>query len=179
MEQFDRPTMATLYDRLATIGISRAYAFDRILPEWWVEECDEDPGVFLQGAMFLSRRLNINIGSLLSPDQIEFNPIIARRINRDYPIDAAIATAYRIGEIVDYAACPGFQVPPIFLWFLPAIDTPFDELIASFRDRAISIVNCQGKSVETSINEPLNEVIQWELVGEDDADYLRSMLFGR
>ena len=178
MKQFDRPTMATLYDRLAAIGISRAYAFDRVLPEWWVEECDEDPGVLLQGAMFLSRRLDINIGSLLGPDPIEFNPIIARRINRDYPIDVAIGMAYRIGEIVDYAACPGAQVPPIFLWFLPAIDTPFDELIASFRDRAISIVNCQGRLVEVALNEPLNEVIRWELVGEDDADYLRLMLFG-
>ena len=178
MPQPLQPTMATLYDRLATIGISRAYAFDRVLPEWWVEECDEDPGVLLQGAMFLSRRLDISIKSLLGPDPIEFNPIIARRINRDYPIDVAIAMAYRIAEIADYAACPGFQVPPIFLWFLPAIDTPFDELIASFHDRAISIVNCQGRPVEASINEPLNGVIRWELIGEDDADYLRSMLFG-
>jgi hypothetical protein len=168
--------MATLYDRLTTIGISRAYAFDRVLPEWWVQECDEDPGVFLQGAMFLSRRLNISIKSLLGPGEIEFNPIIARRINRDYLIDVAIAMAYRIAEIVDYAACPGVQVPPMFLWFLPDIDTPFDELIASFHDRTISIVNCHGRPVETSLNEPLNEVIQWELVGEDDADYLRSML---
>jgi hypothetical protein len=171
--------MATLYDRLATIGISRAYAFDRVLPEWWVKECDEDPGVLLQGAMFLSRRLDISIKSLLGTDSIEFNPIIARRINRDYPIDAAIAMAYRIAEIVDYAACPGFQVPPIFLWFLPAIDTPFDELIASFRDRAISIVNCHDRPVEVALNEPLDGVIRWDLLSEDDIDYLRLMFFGR
>jgi hypothetical protein len=170
--------MASLYDRLTTIGISRDYAFNRILPEWWVEECDEDPGVLLSGAMFLSRRLDINIGSLIREDAIEFNPIIARRINRDYPIDVSIAMAYRIAEMVDYAAYPGLQVPPIFFWLLPAIDTPFDELTTSFPNRTITIVNCQGRPVQTSLNEPLNEAIQWDLLSEDDADYLRSMLCG-
>ena len=33
-------------------------------------------------------------------------------------------------------------------------------------------------TVQPTLNEPLDEVIQWELVGEDDADYLRLMLFG-
>jgi hypothetical protein len=170
--------MTNLYDRLTTIGISREYAFDRILPDWWAEGCDEEPGSFIQGAMYLSRRLNISIDSLLDQGEIKFNPVIARRINRDYPIDAPIAMAYRIVEMVDYAAYSGFQVPPIFLWFLPTIETPFHELIASFHDRTIKIVNCHGRPKRTSLNEPLNKVIRWEMIGEDDADYLRSMLFG-
>jgi hypothetical protein len=171
--------MATLYDRLATIGISRDYAFNRVLPEWWVEECDEDPSVFLKGVTALSQRLNVSIESLLGSGPIEFNPVIARRINRDYPIDAAIAMAYRIAEMVNNVAHPGFPVPPIFFWFLPVIDTPFSELIASFHDCAIQIVNCHDSAAQAYVNNPLTAVIQWELVGEDDADYLRAMLFDR
>jgi hypothetical protein len=33
--------------------------------------------------------------------------------------------------------------------------------------------------VEVALNEPLDGVIRWDLLSEDDIDYLRLMFFGR
>ena len=58
-------TMADLYRRLAKLGLSKKYLQTNILPDWWTDEVDQTPGVFTQGALYLSRRLNLDIDSLL------------------------------------------------------------------------------------------------------------------
>jgi len=64
--------MADLYTRLAKLGLSKKYLQDIILPDWWTDEVDATPGVLMEGAMYLSRRLNINIESLLTSETPQF-----------------------------------------------------------------------------------------------------------
>jgi hypothetical protein len=57
--------MADLYDRLAGMGFPKIFVQQKILPDWWTREADQDPDVVLEGAMYLANRLNVNIRSLL------------------------------------------------------------------------------------------------------------------
>lgn len=59
-------TMTDLYQRLADLGLSKRYLRTYILPDWWTDEVDEEPGVGVQAAFYLSRRLNLDIKPLLN-----------------------------------------------------------------------------------------------------------------
>ncbi|MEO1390524.1 MAG: ImmA/IrrE family metallo-endopeptidase [Cyanobacteria bacterium J06634_6] len=65
-------TMAELYKRLSKLGLSKKYLRSTILPDWWTDEVDQTPGVFTQGALYLSRRLNLDIDSLLIEETPRF-----------------------------------------------------------------------------------------------------------
>ena len=58
--------MADLYKRLAGVGFPKKFVQQKILPDWWTDEADQDPDVVLEGAMYVANRLNVNVLSLLN-----------------------------------------------------------------------------------------------------------------
>ncbi len=65
-------TMADLYKRLAKLGLPKKYLQSNILPDWWTDEVEQTPGVFTQAALYLSRRLNLDVDSLLTEETPRF-----------------------------------------------------------------------------------------------------------
>lgn len=103
-------TMADLYKRVVAMGLPKKYLKTHIMPDWWTDEVDQDPNVLLEGALYLSRRLNLDIASLLEEDAPHFkassNPKFKTKKGTDLTqLDISKAIASRIAEIVAYA-CP-------------------------------------------------------------------------
>lgn len=102
--------MSDLYTRLAKIGLPKKYIRDHILPDWWSDEVDQTPGALLEGVLYLSRRLNLEIDSLFNGDTPRFTTTSQPKFKTQTAADltslnATQAIASRIAEIVAYA-CP-------------------------------------------------------------------------
>lgn len=107
--------MAELYERLAVIGFPKKFIQQKILPDWWTDEVDETPGVLTEGALYISRRLNLDMQSLLdcklspefnSPSQLKFK-LKAGTNNHQIAIPHLISA--RIAEMVAYACNKPYQ----------------------------------------------------------------------
>jgi hypothetical protein len=59
--------METLYERLSAIGLPEKFIREQALPDWWDEEFETTPGAVVEAAAYISRRLNLDITSLLEP----------------------------------------------------------------------------------------------------------------
>ncbi len=59
--------METLYERLSAIGLPEKFIREQALPSWWDEEFEDTPGAEVEAAAYISRRLNLDINSLLEP----------------------------------------------------------------------------------------------------------------
>lgn len=59
--------MKTLYERLEGIGLSKKFIRERALPDWWDSEFEHNRGAVVEAAAYISRRLNLDINSLLEP----------------------------------------------------------------------------------------------------------------
>jgi Zn-dependent peptidase ImmA (M78 family) len=59
--------METLYERLEEIGLSKKFVRERALPDWWNSEFEDNRGAVVEAAAYISRRLNLDINSLLEP----------------------------------------------------------------------------------------------------------------
>jgi IrrE N-terminal-like domain len=100
--------MADLYDRLAGIGFSKKFVQQKILPDWWTKEADQDPDVVLEGAMYLANRLNVNVRSLLDTSvAVAFAPTYQPKFKLKNGTDLqrlAIprALSARVAELVAY-----------------------------------------------------------------------------
>lgn len=106
--------MADLYQRLAKIGLSKKYLRAHILPDWWSDEVDQTPGVVAQGAIYLARRLNLDIASLINEAQPRFNSSSSPKFKTNDGTDlaqlaVANAIASRIAEMVAAATCQPYQ----------------------------------------------------------------------
>jgi IrrE N-terminal-like domain len=102
--------MADLYQRLAKIGLPKKYLKDNILPDWWSDEVDQTPGVLMEGAMYLSRRLNIDIASLITSETPHFIPAATAKFKTNdstdlQKISIPCALALSIAETVAHE-CP-------------------------------------------------------------------------
>ena len=107
--------MADLYDRLDAIGFPKNFVQQKILPDWWTDEVDEAPGVLTEGALYISRRLNLDMQSLLdcqlypefkTPYQLKFKlkaGTDTERLTIPYVISA------RIAEMVAYVCNKPYQ----------------------------------------------------------------------
>jgi hypothetical protein len=102
--------MADLYSRLAAAGFPKKFVRERILPDWWTEEVDQDPNVLLEGALILANRLNVNVRSLLENDgEILFAPTCQPKFKLKNGKDlqrlmVPRALAARVAELVAYSA---------------------------------------------------------------------------
>jgi len=63
------PSMATLYKNLKTIGFDKPFV-NKMLPDWWDGECETNPEGVMEGILYLSRRLNLELDSLLDAKSI-------------------------------------------------------------------------------------------------------------
>ncbi len=112
--------LKTLYERLSGVGLSKKYVRQQGLPNWWNEECEQNPGSAIEAAAYISRRLNLDVESLLKPDTTpQFKQTCKPRYkikSESLPdnLKAAHCIAARIAEMVAYAC-----------------DTPFKGLIDS------------------------------------------------
>lgn len=107
--------MADLYDRLATIGFPKKFVQQKILPDWWTDEVDETPGVLTEGALYISRRLNLDMQSLLdnkprlkfkTPYQPKFKLTVETDTER---LIIPHLISARIAEMVAYACKKPYQ----------------------------------------------------------------------
>jgi hypothetical protein len=100
--------MADLYDRLAGLGFPKIFVQQKILPDWWTKEADQDPDVVLEGAMYLANRLNVNVRSLLDAGEaVAFAPTCQPKFKLKNGTDLqrlAIprALSARVAELVAY-----------------------------------------------------------------------------
>lgn len=62
-------TMPVLYEKLQKLGFSQDYVRKQGLPTWWDDECDQDNDVALEGAAHISRRLRLDLLSLLEAER--------------------------------------------------------------------------------------------------------------
>jgi hypothetical protein len=56
--------MASLYDRLGSLGFPRKYLREVVLPDWWDDEVAHNPAGYAEGLLILSRNLGLDLSSL-------------------------------------------------------------------------------------------------------------------
>lgn len=110
--------MAILYERLSKIGLPEKFVREKALPDWWDEEFEATTGAVVQAAAYVSRRLNLDIASLLQP---EADPAFKQSCNvkfktqqgtdsRQLKVTQCIAA--RIAEMVAYTYVPEYKPLP-------------------------------------------------------------------
>ncbi|NCJ07047.1 ImmA/IrrE family metallo-endopeptidase [Synechococcales cyanobacterium C] len=69
-------SMDKLYQKLSAVGLSASYVRRAGLPSWWSDELNDKPAAVLEGAGHISKRLNLDLESLIKDDQdIRFKPL--------------------------------------------------------------------------------------------------------
>ena len=61
--------MANLYNQLAQLGFDKKFVQDFVLPDWWCPEFEQTDGAAIDAAAYASRRLDLDLDSLL--DQLK------------------------------------------------------------------------------------------------------------
>jgi Zn-dependent peptidase ImmA (M78 family) len=66
MTQVQVPTrIADLYQRLASVGLTKAFLLKQALPDWWCDEYEASEGAVVTAAAHIAKRLNLDLKSLL------------------------------------------------------------------------------------------------------------------
>ncbi|EAZ88224.1 ImmA/IrrE family metallo-endopeptidase [Crocosphaera chwakensis] len=101
-------TMSTLYKKLATLGLNKQYIREYGLPSWWGDELNDKPFAVLEGAAYIADNFNIDLKSLLMPEQeAKFNPLPHTQFkqhnskNKEHP-KVASTLASRVAELISY-----------------------------------------------------------------------------
>jgi Zn-dependent peptidase ImmA (M78 family) len=107
--------MSDLYQRLDAIGFPKKYLQNKILPDWWTDDVDATSGVLVEGALYLSRRLNLDMRSLVGNDT---KPMFAATCQPKFKLKVGTnkeqlmiprALSARIAEIIAYACLRPYQ----------------------------------------------------------------------
>ena len=110
--------MATLYERLSGIGFPEKFVREKALPDWWDEEFEATPGAVVEAATYVSRRLNLDIASLL---QLEAAPAFKQSCNAKFKtvlgtdpkqLKVTQCMAARVAEMVAYTCVPEYKPLP-------------------------------------------------------------------
>jgi len=110
-------TMSILYSRLAKAGLPHSFIREFGLPSWWDEEFEQDPSAPITAAGYLTKRLGLNLASLLELERdIEFSIKLQPKLKCKNKIDLkkihpAQAMTIRAAEMVAHA----FRFSPINL----------------------------------------------------------------
>lgn len=107
--------MASLYQRLLNVGLSKSYIQRQGLPDWWCEEYEQSEGAIVTAAAHLSNRFNLDLESLLNEqDQPRFILISQPKYklqngteSQNLPVASAIAA--KVAEIVASACKSPYQ----------------------------------------------------------------------
>jgi Zn-dependent peptidase ImmA (M78 family) len=69
MTQVRVPTrMADLYQRLASVGLTKGFLLKQALPDWWCDEYEASEGSVVTAAAHIAKRLNLDLKSLLDQE---------------------------------------------------------------------------------------------------------------
>jgi Zn-dependent peptidase ImmA (M78 family) len=118
MTQTQIKEMKTFYERLSVVGFPEKFIREKALPDWWDEEFEATPGVVLEAAAYVSRRLNLDIKSLL---KTEATPTFKQSCQPKFKTKQGTETqnilvakcmAERIAEMIAYACVPEFKPLP-------------------------------------------------------------------
>ena len=111
----DYPNMDTLYAKLKNIGFDKKFV-KRMLPDWWDEECETHPDGILEGVLYISRRLNLELNSLLDDSFIpkikapclpKFK--LSTKVNEPNRLLISCSLASRIAELTSFACKNEYQ----------------------------------------------------------------------
>lgn len=111
-------TVETLYERLSAIGLPEKFIREQALPDWWDEEFENTPGAVVEAAAYISRRLNLDITSLLEPLA---TPTFKQSCVASFKTKQGIATqelynayciAARIAEMAAFACVKEYKLLP-------------------------------------------------------------------
>ncbi len=107
--------MNKLYDRLAAIGLSKAFLRENVLPDWWCDEYEQQSDPSVTAAAYLSKFLNLDFESLLNEDcQPKFNLInqpqstLSKSINIGQNFVSA-AIAAKVADVVAFGCRFSYQ----------------------------------------------------------------------
>jgi Zn-dependent peptidase ImmA (M78 family) len=98
----------SLYERLRDIGFPKKFIREKALPDWWDEELEASSSAVVEAAAYISRRLNLDVLSLLKPEtspsfksscQAKFK---TRQGTQSQKLLVAQCMAARIAEMVAY-----------------------------------------------------------------------------
>ena len=107
--------MSDLYERLNVIGFPKKYLQNKILPDWWTDDVDATSGVLVEGALYLSQRLNLDMRSLLGTDT---KPVFEATCQAKFKLKVGTnkdqlmvprALSARIAEMVAYTCLRPYQ----------------------------------------------------------------------
>jgi len=110
--------MATLYDRLSSLGFPKDFVRSNALPDWWDDEVETMNGATIEAAAYISRRLNLDICSLLKPER---KPTFKQSCHAKFKLThgtekeqlfVAQCMAARIAEMIAYACTPACKPLP-------------------------------------------------------------------
>jgi hypothetical protein len=107
--------MTDLYEHLTKLGLPKTFVREKILPDWWDDELDNDPDVWLEGAGYVARRLNVDFSALIQQDaplkfHNHFQPKYKLTEQTSYdPLAAVCAIATSIAGAVSDACIPKYQ----------------------------------------------------------------------
>lgn len=110
-------SMSVLYNRLAKAGLPYSFIREFGLPSWWDEEFEQDPSAPITAAGYLTKRLGLNLASLLELERdIEFSLKLQPQLKCKNKtaltkIHAAQVMAIRAAEMVAHA----YRLAPINL----------------------------------------------------------------
>ena len=107
--------MASLYQRLMKVGLSKSYVKRQGLPDWWCEEYEQSEGAIVTAAAHLSKRFNLDLQSLLNeqdPPQFASTSQSKYKLQngtdpQSLPVPSAIAA--KVAEIVASACKSPYQ----------------------------------------------------------------------
>jgi IrrE N-terminal-like domain len=109
MTQIQVPTrMNDLYDRLMSIGLSKEFLRESVLPDWWCDEYEQEADATVTAAAYFAKLLNLNFKSLLDDNlQPQFTLINPPKFKTRQGIDVgqlspAVAIAAKVAAIVAY-----------------------------------------------------------------------------
>jgi IrrE N-terminal-like domain len=125
-------SMSTLYKKLSVLGLSESYVRNSALPSWWDDELNNKPTAVLEGAGHISKRLHLDLESLLKDDQkVRFNPLPKTKFKYHSQTGSDIPStshqlASRVAELVAYG------VQKLFIPILSDANQIRAEILQSF-----------------------------------------------
>ncbi|MGL5193101.1 MAG: ImmA/IrrE family metallo-endopeptidase [Chroococcales cyanobacterium] len=144
--------MSTLYDRLSAIGFDKAFIRSKALPHWWDAEFEATEGAVVEAATYISRRLNLDLTSLLKPDAIPtFKPASPGKFKLKpgteiEQLKVAYGMASRVAEMVAYACIPEFKSLP------NSAQQMRDEILTTLNPLEPSLPNSPVMSIPSFVN---------------------------
>jgi hypothetical protein len=88
-----------IYEKLATIGLTKDYLQRYVLPDWWCDEYEQEPGAPIALASYTSKLTGLDLNIILSSEELQSHP--SNPLERT---QCAIRDRYAAGESIESLA---------------------------------------------------------------------------